>query len=220
LRPLILAGRSSPSLGNSHDEFSPLAALRAIQKDESSMSPVEQNKIQAGDAVGNPADTTVHNTVEPNAFREAMSRVSASVHVVTTSGPGGKAGFTATAVCSVSDNPATLLVCLNGFSQIVPVLEKNRCLCVNTLGADDKDIADIFAGRTGRFMDTRFETGSWLTLKSGSPVLESAIVSFDCMVTEIKQVATHNVFFAVVKEIREPLSGQALLYHDRIYKRM
>jgi|SRR5665213_3417291 len=184
------------------------------------MSPVEQNEVQTGNAIGNSAGPATRDTVEPNAFRQAMSRVSASVHVVTTFGPAGKAGFTATAVCSVSDNPATLLVCLNGCSQILPVLQKNRCLCVNTLGADDKNIADIFAGRTGLFMDTRFETGSWLTLKSGSPVLESAIVSFDCIVTEIKQVATHNVFFAVVKEIREPLRGQALLYHDRIYKRM
>jgi flavin reductase len=183
------------------------------------MSPTEQIKNQTGGAIGRSADPTIHDTVEPSAFREAMSRVSASVHVVTTSGPAGKAGFTATAVCSVSDNPATLLVCLNGCSQIVPLLEKNRCLCVNTLGADDRDIADIFAGRTGRFMGTRFEAGSWLTLKSGSPVLESAIVSFDCIVTEIKQVATHNVFFAVVKKIQEPLGGQALLYHDRIYKR-
>ena len=40
-------------------------------------------------------------TVEPTIFREAMSRLGAAVHVVTTAGPGGKSGFTATAVCSV-----------------------------------------------------------------------------------------------------------------------
>ena len=47
--------------------------------------------------------------IEPAAFREAMSRLGAAVHVVTTDGPGGKGGFTATAVCAISDAPAMLL---------------------------------------------------------------------------------------------------------------
>jgi flavin reductase len=31
-------------------------------------------------------------TVDPAAFREAMSRLGAAVHIITTAGPGGKAG--------------------------------------------------------------------------------------------------------------------------------
>ena len=59
-------------------------------------------------------------SVEPLVFRDAMSRLGAAVHVVTTAGAGGKSGFTATAVCSVSDTPATLLVCLNRRSNSAP----------------------------------------------------------------------------------------------------
>jgi hypothetical protein len=44
-------------------------------------------------------------TVEPRLFREAMSRIGTAVHVVATGGVVGKAGFTATAVASVSDAP-------------------------------------------------------------------------------------------------------------------
>src|SRR3977135_409266 len=47
-------------------------------------------------------------TVDPHLFREAMSRLGAAVHVVTTAGPAGKTGFTATAVCSGSDAPPAL----------------------------------------------------------------------------------------------------------------
>lgn len=47
------------------------------------------------------------------AFRDAMSSLAAAVNVITTDGPGGRAGFTATAVCSVTDQPPTLLVCIN-----------------------------------------------------------------------------------------------------------
>ena len=67
---------------------------------------------------------TVH-TCDQAQFREAMSRLGAAVHVVTTAGPGGKTGATATAVCSVSDAPPTLLVCINRSSQTNPVVVEN-----------------------------------------------------------------------------------------------
>src|SRR5579871_2725710 len=98
-------------------------------------------------------------TVDPTQFRGAMSRFGAAVHVVTTAGAAGKTGFTATAVCSVSDQAATLLICLNRRSQITPVLHANGVFCVNTLGAEEEGIADIFAGRTGVFMEDRFHAG-------------------------------------------------------------
>ena len=41
---------------------------------------------------------------------EAMAQLASAVHLVTTDGPGGRAGLTATSVCSVSDGPPTLLV--------------------------------------------------------------------------------------------------------------
>ena len=73
--------------------------------------------------------------IEPPAFREAMSRLGVAVHVVTSAGPAGKAGFTATAVCPVSDQPAMLLVCLNRRNNSAPLFSQNGVFCVNTLGA-------------------------------------------------------------------------------------
>ena len=46
-------------------------------------------------------------------YRNAMARLGAAVNIVTTDGEGGRAGFTASAVCSVTDDPPTLLVCMN-----------------------------------------------------------------------------------------------------------
>jgi flavin reductase len=76
-------------------------------------------------------------TVEPTIFREAMSRLGAAVHIITTAGGAGKAGATATAVCSVTDSPPTLLVCLNRRSQTNPVVLENGVFCVNTLARED-----------------------------------------------------------------------------------
>ena len=99
------------------------------------------------------------STVPVPQFREAMSRLGAAVHVVTTAGPAGKTGFTATAVCSVSDAPPTLLVCLHRRNHTGPILRENKVFCVNTLGAECEAVADIFAGRTGAVMDERFLKG-------------------------------------------------------------
>ncbi|MBV9557657.1 MAG: flavin reductase [Pseudolabrys sp.] len=159
-------------------------------------------------------------TVEAAQFREAMSQLGAAVHVVTTAGPAGTAGFTATAVCSVSDKPATLLVCLNRRSQVWPVLEGNRVLCVNTLRAGTDTIADVFAGRSKCSMAERFNTGAWGELATGAPVLADAVVACDCRVIEIKSVATHYVVFAGVVAVRLGRPGPALVYHERAYKQV
>src|SRR5215470_10238376 len=160
------------------------------------------------------------STVEPAAFREAMSRLGAAVHVITTAGPGGKAGTTATAVCSVSDAPPTLLMCLNRRSQTNPAVVENGVFCVNTLGDGGAEIADIFAGRTGVLGTDRFVTGEWTTLSTGSPVLMSSVIAFDCRIVEVRSVGSHNVFFGAVETVRVGPSGPALVYHDRAYKRV
>lgn len=157
-------------------------------------------------------------SVEPIVFREAMSRLGAAVHIVTTAGVAGKSGFTATAVCSVSDQPAMLLVCLNRRSNSAPVLAQNGVFCINTLGAAEEKLADLFAGRSGVHLHERFSLGEWITLKTGSPVLASAVVAFDCRTIETKAMASHNVVFGAVEAVRLGPSGPALVYHDRAYK--
>lgn len=159
-------------------------------------------------------------TVEAKMFREGMSQLGAAVHVVTTDGPGGKAGFTATAVCSVSDEPPTLLLCLNRKSSSGPILQKNRVFCVNTLNGHCEPVADVFAGRTGAVKDARFVTGTWSTLKTGAPVLDTAVVAFDCRLVEVRTVGSHNVLFGAVVDVKVNPADPALIYHNRIYKRV
>jgi flavin reductase len=159
-------------------------------------------------------------TVDPTLFREAMSRLGAAVHVVTTAGAAGKTGFTATAMCSVSDAPPTILVCINRKSTGGPLIRENGAFCVNTLGADAEPIADMFAGRTGAQMEQRFALGTWGTLATGAPVLAGAVVALDCRVVEIKAVASHYVIFGAVEAVQLGANGPALVYHDRAYKRV
>jgi flavin reductase len=160
------------------------------------------------------------DTVSALVFRQGMSRLGAAVHLVTTAGAGGKNGFTATAVSSVSDEPATLLVCLNRASRNNSALFTNKVLCVNTLRAGQEQLADVFAGRTGVFGEARFTHGHWTTLRTGSPVLTSAVAAFDCRLLEAKAVASHYVYFVAVEALRQGTPGPALVYHEREYKKV
>jgi flavin reductase len=184
------------------------------------MSWIEQRPDDAMDGAFTAVGPETVRTIEPAAFREAMSRLGAAVHVITTDGPGGRAGTTATAVCSVSDAPATLLVCLNRRSYTNSAVLQNGVFCVNTLRDDGAEIADLFAGRTGIRGAERFATGEWVALASGSPALASAVVAFDCRIIEVRSVGSHNVVVGAVEMARLGANGPALVYHERAYKRI
>src|SRR5581483_6227559 len=184
------------------------------------MSWIDQRPDDAMDGAFTAVAPEAIASVEPAAFREAMAKLGAAVHVVTSAGPAGKTGFTATAVCSVSDTPATLLVCLNRRSKSAPLVSQNGVFCVNTLGAEQDKLADVFAGRGGHHLEERFSFGEWMTLKTGSPVLASAVIAFDCQTIEIKAVASHNVIFGAVQAVRLGPPGPALVYHERLYKKV
>ncbi|ACP23457.1 predicted oxidoreductase, flavin:NADH component (plasmid) [Sinorhizobium fredii NGR234] len=149
-------------------------------------------------------------------FRDAMARVCAPVNVITTNGSAGRGGFTATAMCSVTDEPPTLLVCMNSRSAQTGLFVENRRFCVNVLTGEHKDLAACFAGQQAD-MEARYATAEWNELRSGSQALADAIVSFDCRMVEARLVGTHNIFIGEVVEIRTRKDGHALLYFDRNY---
>jgi flavin reductase len=149
-------------------------------------------------------------------FRNAMARVCAPVNVITTNGPAGRGGFTATAMCSVTDEPPTLLVCMNARSAQTGMFVENRRFCVNVLTQEHKDLAGVFAGREPD-MDARYAAADWMTLKSGNQALTDAIVSFDCRLIEARLIGTHNILIGEVTEVRSRNDGHALVYFDRNY---
>lgn len=155
--------------------------------------------------------------VEKQAYREAMARLGAAVNVITTDGPGGRAGFTASAVTSVTDTPPTLLVCANRSNDSYPAFKANQVLCVNTLTPAQEGLSPVFAGMTDHTMDKRFDGYSWHRLETGAPVLDEAIVAFDCRITQIVEVGTHDVFFCSVEAVRVGQAVESLIYYGRTY---
>jgi flavin reductase len=158
--------------------------------------------------------------VERDEFRRSMSRLGAAVNLITTDGQAGRCGFTASTVCSVSDDPPMLLVCMNRRSEQNAAFKANGVLCVNTLAAGQEHLSALFAGFTRCDMEKRFGQGVWSTASTGAPLLEEALVSFDCEIERVEEVATHSVFFCRVVAIRQGGSAEGLVYFDRAYHRV
>jgi flavin reductase len=159
-------------------------------------------------------------TVSKVAYREAMARLGAAVNVVTTDGPGGRRGFTASAVCSVTDDPPTLLVCVNRLNDSRLAMKRNGAVCINVLTPTQQDLSPVFAGVTACTMERRFDSGTWDRIATGAPSLVGSAVSFDCRVAQIVEIGTHDVFFCEVEAIRTGSLHEGLIYYGRTYHRI
>ncbi len=153
-------------------------------------------------------------------FRDAMARLGAAVNVITSDGPAGRAGCTASAVCSVTDDPPTLLLCLNRASENNASFKKNGVVCVNTLGHGHEELSGVFAGRTGVDIVGRFAAAQWRKGATGAPILADASVAFDCTISQCVEVGTHTVFFCEVQDILLGEADQGLIYFGRSYHRL
>ncbi|MBD8688525.1 MULTISPECIES: flavin reductase [unclassified Rhizobium] len=134
---------------------------------------------------------------EAQDFRNGMSRLGAAVNLVTTDGPAGRHGLTVSAVCSVTDTPPTLLVCINRNAFSHDAFIENGVIGINVLASSHQELSRSFARWTG---EERFSSEDWIALKSGAPILADASVAFDCKIVSREEKGTHSVIFCEVLE--------------------
>ena len=158
--------------------------------------------------------------VEKQAYREAMARLGRRGERDHHGWAGGRAGFTASAVTSVTERPPTLLVCANRTNDFYPAMKQNGVLCVNTLTPAQEGLSPVFAGMTQHTMDERFDGYAWQRLDTGAPVLDEAVVVFDCRISQVVEVGTHDMFFCSVEAVRTGTAHEGLIYYGRGYHKV
>lgn len=156
--------------------------------------------------------------ITPALYREGMARLGAAVNIVTSDGPAGRVGFTATAVCSVTDQPPTLLVCINRTSSAFQAVTANGILAVNILTAEQQSLAALFGGKTP--MDERFAEGDWRSGATGAPLVPEAAASFECRVTGASEIGSHHVLFCSVVAVHLSETVSGLVYFARTYREL
>lgn len=151
--------------------------------------------------------------IDATAFRAAMARFPGAVTIVTTGRAEGRRGITATAVCSVTADPPSLLVCLNRKTGTCAAVASSGRFAVNLLPGDGGPLALAFAGATGATGADKFALGDWKDDPFGLPRLTSAIASFSCEVSEQVDAGTHTLFIGQVVAVTTA-AGAPLLYEQ------
>jgi len=156
--------------------------------------------------------------VDLEQFRLGMRTLAGAVNIVTCAHSGHRYGMTATAVCSATAEPPTVLVCLNRQTTTHGAVEKAGVFCVNVLRAEDSELSTAFSGvQPG---DARFRSRNWTRLATGAPVLIDALASFDCRVVKSLAHGTHTAFLGEVEQILIGKKGKPLMYAGGQYAKL
>jgi flavin reductase (DIM6/NTAB) family NADH-FMN oxidoreductase RutF len=150
--------------------------------------------------------------VDAQAFRAAMRIVATPVTVIATGEADARHGMTASAVCSLSDQPPMIIACVNSKSAVLPYIRTNGCFTANFLAEAQSAVAERFAGMTKVFGPERFELGSWGRLATGAPVLQGALAVFDCRLVREYDSPTHAVLVGRVEAILHESASRSLIY--------
>jgi flavin reductase (DIM6/NTAB) family NADH-FMN oxidoreductase RutF len=149
-------------------------------------------------------------------FLDAMAALAGGVCVVTTAGPGGRpAGFTSTAVMSLSRSPQLLAVSVDKRSRTLPLLLGSRRFALNVLHARGEEISRRFAdpeNRKDRFAG--LEGVAWTMEAQALPLLmghSSYVVT--CRVTREVPAGDHRLLIAAVERVLPGAGGPGALVH-------
>ncbi len=182
-------------------------------------SPVQARSLAHGaDPMPEIMEMPASDSVSEADFKTAMRQVTSSVAVITARSGRARNGLTATAVCSVSVDPPTMLVCINRSATADGLIDESGAFAINFLADEQHRIARLFS--TAKLSsEERFAEGRWTALATGSPVLDGAVATFDCRVVETVPSGTHHIYFGRVVGVTS-LDEEALLYRDGSFRRL
>jgi len=156
--------------------------------------------------------SALHTPVDGERFRSALSCFASGVAVVTSVDGAGPCGATTTALCSVSDRPPSLLVCLNSSSRTLSGITETGGFVINVLRADREGLGRHFAGKApDKFADVTWRRSG----RFGAPVLAGDVVAHaECAVRQITALADHYIVVGLVLDAWT--GGESpLLYYRR-----
>jgi flavin reductase (DIM6/NTAB) family NADH-FMN oxidoreductase RutF len=136
----------------------------------------------------------------PELYRSLMRHQAGAVALIATGRPGARTGMAATAVCSLTDTPPTLLVCVNQSASAHDIIADTGAFSVNLLCPSHQELVGVFSGKTGLKGEDRFDDALWQMLVTGAPILKGALASFDCEVVDSKTVSTHTIYIGAVRD--------------------
>src|SRR5260370_24299079 len=109
------------------------------------------------------------NPVDAEQFKLGMRTLAGAVNIITSMHAGHRYGMTATAVCSATADPPTVLACINRLATTHGAVAKSKAFCVNVLRAEDWELSTTFSGAQSG--EARFKSRDWTRLPPSAPAL-------------------------------------------------
>lgn len=133
-------------------------------------------------------------------LRTGMRRLASGVCVISTFAEDNQYAMTASSVTSVSDEPASLLVCVNQEATMQSVLSFGQPFVINVLSQSQQDVSNNCASRNEEV--GRFDLGDWQLDEAGMPYLADAQVNFFCEVDNKDYTyGTHRIVIGLLKKV-------------------
>ena len=151
-------------------------------------------------------------------FKLGMRSLAGAVSIISCAHEGRQYGMTATAVCSATADPPTVLVCVNRATNTHDAIARAEIFCVNMLRHEDRELSGTFSG--AQKGEARFRADQWTRLATGAPVLINSLVSFDCRVVNRLVHGSHTIFLGEVAQMQIGRKGKPLLYADGQYAKL
>lgn len=145
-------------------------------------------------------------------FRLAMRRLGASVTVLTLMRDGVPTGMAATAVCSLSFDPPSVLACINRSASLHDALCTATHFGVNLLTAQQAAIAARFADPA--FRNSRFDGVGWHNHDGQAPLINGAQAALACRRAACFAHGTHTILVGEMVAGTVESQVEPLLYVD------
>lgn len=157
-------------------------------------------------------------------FKKGMSLLAGGVTVISTGIGTERRGITATAVCSLSASPPSLVACANKETGTAKSIKQTGLFAINVLGQTHQDLSMAFAGATGLTGEERFNhedwKDKWIAHEMGVPYLDDAIAVFVCQTVQQVSHGSHYAFIAnvvdvaLINESEMPIAWMGSSFHS------
>jgi flavin reductase (DIM6/NTAB) family NADH-FMN oxidoreductase RutF len=161
--------------------------------------------------------------VDRNTLRDSLRFWSSGVSIVSTVTPPDVethpyAGMTVSSFMSLSLEPPQILVSLAKQSFTTEAVLQAGFFAVSVLAAEQGELADRFAGRSGLASNVdRFNGVPYQTSFTGAPILQDSLAWFDCQVAAIHDGSTHWIVIGDVLATAHRDDAAPLIYYNRAY---
>ncbi len=135
---------------------------------------------------------------DSESFKDAMSRFTTGVTIVSGVEDGEPVGFTCQSFVSLSIDPPFVAVAPARTSTSWPRIARAGTFCVNVLGDHQEDLCRGFAVSGGN----KFEGVAWHPApKTGAPVIEGSLAWVDCHVELVHDAGDHELIIGKVLDL-------------------